>query len=79
MSGSQRVQIPGSERSLHPGHVRVGDVDLTDNVQVTVYLAHRVTPTWVDEAPGPSTSTPSAASPRSTVWSLDVPTRDAGR
>jgi kumamolisin len=49
MSGSQRVQIPGSERSLHPGHVRVGDVDLTDNVQVTVYLAHRVTPTWVDE------------------------------
>lgn len=48
MSGSQRVQIPGSERTLHPKHVRVRDVDLTGNVGVTVYLAHRVAPDWID-------------------------------
>jgi kumamolisin len=49
MSGSQRVQIPGSERTLHPGHVRVGKVDPNGDVEVTVYLAHRVAPDWVDE------------------------------
>jgi kumamolisin len=49
MSGSQRVQVPGSERTLPSGHVRVGDVDPNGNVEVTVYLAHRVTPDWVDE------------------------------
>jgi kumamolisin len=49
MSGSQRVQIPGSERSLHPGHVRVGKVDPNGDVEVTVYLAHRVAPDWIDE------------------------------
>ncbi|HEY3772695.1 MAG TPA: S53 family peptidase [Solirubrobacteraceae bacterium] len=49
MSGPQRVQIPGSERTLHPDHVRVGDVDLSGNVEVSVYLAHRVEPDWVDE------------------------------
>jgi kumamolisin len=49
MSGSERVQVPGSERTLHPGHVRVGDVDRTGNVDVTVYLSHRVAPDWIDE------------------------------
>ncbi|HTU29715.1 MAG TPA: S53 family peptidase [Solirubrobacteraceae bacterium] len=49
MSGPKRVEIPGSERTLHPDHVRVGDVDLTGNVAVSVYLAHRVAPEWVDE------------------------------
>ncbi len=49
MSGSQRVQIPGSARTIHPGHVRVGDVDVNGDVDVTVYLAHRVVPEWVDE------------------------------
>jgi kumamolisin len=49
MSRSQRVQIPGSERTLHPEHVRLGNVDRAGNVGVTVYLAHRVAPDWIDE------------------------------
>ncbi|HLI61553.1 MAG TPA: S53 family peptidase [Solirubrobacteraceae bacterium] len=49
MPGSERVQVPGSERAPHPEHVRVGDVDMTGNVEVTVYLAHRVAPDWVDD------------------------------
>jgi kumamolisin len=48
MSGPQRVEIPGSERTLHPGHVRVGDVDVKGDAKVTVYLAHRVEPDWID-------------------------------
>ena len=49
MSGSQRVEIPGSERTLHPDHVRVGDVDRNGDVEVSVYLVHRVEPDWIDE------------------------------
>jgi kumamolisin len=49
MSASDRVQIPGSDRSLDPAHTRVGDVDPRAAVDVSVYLAHRVTPEWVDE------------------------------
>ena len=63
MSGSQRVQIPGSERSLHPDHVRVSDVDLSGNVEVTVYLRHRVAPDWIDEE-ARRHRTPAGASPR---------------
>jgi kumamolisin len=49
MSASDRVQIPGSERSLDPAHTRVGDVERNADVDVTVYLAHRVEPDWIDE------------------------------
>ncbi len=49
MPASSRIPIPGSERQLHPAHVRVGDVDPAESVEVTVYLAHRVTPEWIDE------------------------------
>jgi kumamolisin len=45
-----RVPVPGSERQLDPTHVRVGDVDSDATAQVTVYLAHRTAPNWVDEA-----------------------------
>jgi kumamolisin len=49
MSRSPRVQVPGSERHLQSGHVRVGDVDQNSDVAVTVYLPHRVAPEWIDE------------------------------
>jgi kumamolisin len=50
MSACGRVPIPGSERELDSGHVRTGDVDPHSEVEVTVYLAHRAAPDWVDAA-----------------------------
>jgi kumamolisin len=44
----QRVPIPGSERRLDGSHVRIGDVDLDAPLEVSVYLAHRSRPDWVD-------------------------------
>lgn len=49
MSARDRVPVPGSERQLDPTHVRVGDVDPRSRVEVTVYLAHRSAPEWVDD------------------------------
>jgi kumamolisin len=49
MASSGRVPVPGSEKELVPGHVRVGDVDGDADAAVTVYLAPRVAPEWVDE------------------------------
>ena len=49
MPASDRVEVPGSERQLDPTHVRVGDVDPQARVDLTVYLAHRVAPDWIDE------------------------------
>jgi kumamolisin len=49
MASSDRVPVPGSERALVPGHVRIAEVDGQADVEVTVYLAHRVAPAWVDE------------------------------
>jgi kumamolisin len=49
MPTSDRVQIPGSDRSVDPAHVRVGDVGARERVDVTVYLRHRVSPDWIDD------------------------------
>ncbi len=48
MSASGRVPIPGSERDLVAGHVRVGEIDTTAEVEVSAYLAHRSSPDWID-------------------------------
>ena len=48
MAGSDRVSLPGSERQLEPDHSRVGDVDPTAQVDVTVYLRPRAPADWVD-------------------------------
>lgn len=50
MPARDRVAVPGSERQLDPAHLRVGDVDLTARVSVSVYLAHRTAPDWIDDA-----------------------------
>jgi kumamolisin len=56
MPGSDRVQVPGSERQLDPAHTRVGDVDTRAEFDVTVYVRARSAADWVDEeaarAPG---------------------------
>jgi kumamolisin len=49
MSASDRVEVSGSHRDLVPGHRRVGDVDLTEAIEVTVYLRPRADMAWVDE------------------------------
>jgi kumamolisin len=49
MPAPDRVQVPGSDRSLDPTHVRVGHVDPHERVDVTLYLRHRVAPDWIDE------------------------------
>ena len=46
---TDRVPIPGSERALVPGHARIADLDKKAEVDVTLYLVHRVAPTWIDE------------------------------
>jgi kumamolisin len=75
----QRVPIPGSERRLDAGHVRVGEVDLDATLEVSVYLTHRSPPEWVDAA----ALTPPAGRRRLTheAWSdahgADVATIDA--
>jgi kumamolisin len=49
MSASDRVQVPGSERQLEPGHSRVGDVDSQAEIDVTVYVRPRAALDWVDK------------------------------
>ncbi|MFZ0041993.1 MAG: S53 family peptidase [Solirubrobacteraceae bacterium] len=46
---ADRVTVPGSERQLVPGHERVGDVETSEDVQVTVYLRPRGSLDWVDD------------------------------
>jgi kumamolisin len=49
MSGSDRVEIAGSQRQLVPGDPRIGAVDLTEEIAVTVYLRPRADTGWVDQ------------------------------
>jgi kumamolisin len=49
VQASDRVNIPGSERELVPGHVRVADADLQKDVQLTVYVRPRAPVDWVDD------------------------------
>jgi kumamolisin len=49
MADSNRVEIPGSQRELVPDHPRIGDVDLTETIAVTVYLRPRADTSWVDQ------------------------------
>jgi kumamolisin len=48
MSESDRIQIPGSERQLDPGHARVGEIDPQSEAEVTVYVRPRASADWVD-------------------------------
>jgi kumamolisin len=49
MASTERVEIPGSERRLDPGHPRVGDVDSDKQIEVTVYVRPSASLDWVDE------------------------------
>src|ERR1700684_3859951 len=49
MSGSDRVEVAGSQRELVPNHPRIGDVDPTEEIAVTVYLRPRADTGWVDQ------------------------------
>ncbi len=49
MQSAGRAIVPGSERSLDPGHRRVSDVDGGQQIEVTVYVRGRAAPDWVDE------------------------------
>jgi kumamolisin len=49
MADSDRVEISGSQRELVPNHPRIGDVDLTEHIAVTVYLRPRADTGWVDQ------------------------------
>src|ERR1700753_806156 len=49
MADSDRVEIAGSQRELVPNHPRIGDVDPTEQVTVTVYLRPRADTAWVDD------------------------------
>src|ERR1700728_865371 len=49
MSGSDRVEIAGSQRELVPSHPRIGDVDDTEEIAVTVYLRTRADTGCVDQ------------------------------
>jgi kumamolisin len=48
MAASDRVPVSGSERTLTPGHTRVGDVDPQATVDLTVYVRPRSPADWVD-------------------------------
>jgi kumamolisin len=48
VSVSGRVPVSGSERQIASDHRRVGDVDLTAEVEVTVYVRPRAPLDWVD-------------------------------
>jgi kumamolisin len=48
MSGSDRVEISGSQRELVPNHPRIGAVDLAEEIAVTVYLRPRADTGWID-------------------------------
>jgi kumamolisin len=49
MSESDRVEIAGSHRELVSSHPRLGAVDLTEEIAVTVYLRPRADTGWVDQ------------------------------
>jgi kumamolisin len=49
MASVSRVDIPGSERTLDPGHERVGDADADKQIEVTVYLRRSESLGWVDQ------------------------------
>ena len=44
MQYPERFVLPGSERQLPDGHVRVGDVDRDERAAVTVYVRPRAEP-----------------------------------
>ncbi len=48
MASSDRVPVSGSERTLAPGHTRIGDVDPSADVDLTVYVRPRAPIDWVD-------------------------------
>jgi kumamolisin len=48
MTGSDRVEISGSQRELVSKHSRIGDIDLAKEIAVTVYLRPRADTGWVD-------------------------------
>jgi kumamolisin len=48
MESSERFAVKGSERRIEPDHTRVGDVDLSAPVDLTVYLRPRAPAGWVD-------------------------------
>ena len=48
MAASDRVSLQGSERTIHPDHTRVGDVDPNAQIDVTVYIRPRAQADWVD-------------------------------
>jgi kumamolisin len=49
MAAADRVTISGSERRREPDHTRVGDVDGTSEIELTVYLRPRAPVDWVDQ------------------------------
>lgn len=49
MQAADRVEVPGSERRVEAGHVRVGEVDPQEQVEVTVYLRPRAAVDWVEQ------------------------------
>ena len=49
MTAAGRVTIPGSERQVDPDHTRVGEVDGTSEIELTVYLRPRAPVDWVDQ------------------------------
>jgi kumamolisin len=49
MTGSDRVEISGSQRELVSKHPRIGDIDLAEEIAVTVYLRPRADTGWVDK------------------------------
>ncbi|HEX3688291.1 MAG TPA: S53 family peptidase [Solirubrobacteraceae bacterium] len=48
MAASDFVAVAGSERVLVSGHTRVGDVDLSAEIDLTVYVRPRASLDWVD-------------------------------
>jgi kumamolisin len=48
VSASGRVPVSGSDRQIASDHTRIGDVDLTAEVELTVYVRPRAPLDWVD-------------------------------
>jgi kumamolisin len=48
MESAARVEVPGSEREFDPRHTRIGDADLQEQIEVTVYLRRSASLRWVD-------------------------------
>src|ERR1700733_2049295 len=49
MAGSDRAEVSGSQRELVSTDSRIGDVDLNEEIEVTVYLRPRADTGWVDQ------------------------------